>query len=154
MLISDRYNMLVPNPWDVSWTALKRGAFNDYPVAAESDLELAMRAGTSYAQAVPISPSVSSLAALLPANPSRGFLIVQNNSVAGSGGTAPTLYVSYDGPVNLGFLPGNLTVQPQQTILLDRRVPINAIYVAWGEFTEPATVGGVIHQGALPKRRR
>lgn len=148
-------NFLLPDlASDVGWTMLQQGAFNDYPVAAESDLDLALRAGTTYAQAIGVSAAVSRYAAILPANPHRGFLIFQNNSAAGDSGTAPILYVSYDGPVNLGFLPGNLTVQPGQTILLDRRVPINAIFVAWGESTGSPTVGAVIHQGALPKRRR
>ena len=151
-------NFLIPLAFEVSWTGL-REAFNDYPQNFDSDGNLTPvgveaantpPADGSEAQYVPIPYNVPAQTALVAANPNRTFLLIQNNSTAGSGGTAPNLLVSYDGPVQTANPQLNLTIYPGAGIVLDRRVPTNAIYVAWVGAAPPFTGGGVLHQGLLP----
>jgi hypothetical protein len=151
LAIRDRLNMLSPLSFDVAWTALKDGVFNDYPLIRESELEVAVRAGATVAQAIPITARIPTHWPVLPANPRRKYLLIQNNSVAGSNGVAPNLYISYDGPP-LTPLGCNKTLQPGQGLLLTRSVPINSVWVAWGASTAPATIAGVVEQGILPAR--
>lgn len=148
---SDPFNMLVPHAHEVAWTALKGGVFNDYPPLAALEEDVEVRVRNTLGQAIAIPPTVPTNWAVLPACTRRGFLIIQNNSTAGSGGVAPNLYVAYDGPVGT---PGQcLTLAPGQSVVLDSYVPFNAIYVKWGTFTNPATIAGVVHQGIIPSRR-
>jgi len=151
-------SMLIPFAYEPAWTRIDDGNFNDYPPDGElAPTAAAPVAGSgadydsTFGQLVPIPSNVLTQVAILPANGKRAWLLIQNNSTAGSGGTAPTLYVAFDGPVS-GTLPVglNLAIPAGQGILLDRRVPCNAIFVLYAGGAGTFTAQGVIGQGLLP----
>lgn len=107
---------------------------------------------------VPIVGAIGAIAnPLLLADPLRNLLIIQNNSASGGAGDVPPiLSIGLDGPVSPtpnGGSPGfpfnnfSLNLVPGEGIVLDVRVPTNAIYAAWGVFTN--TSGLLIIGGSL-----
>ncbi len=107
---------------------------------------------------VPIVGVVGAIAnPLLLADPLRNLLVIQNNSAAnGAGDIPPILSIGLDGPVTAtpnGGAPGvpfnnfTLNLVPGEGVVLDTRVPTNAIYAAWGPFTN--TSGVMIIGGSL-----
>jgi hypothetical protein len=146
-------SMLLPLAFDPSWTQLSDGVFNDYGPGSTPDEQAALnwQQDASFGQSLPIPLTANTLVALVAQNTNRAFLIIQNNSTATSPDTAPTLYVAYDGPVPTPLVT-NLAIPAGAGIVLDRRVPYNAIYVKWGSYTNTggsAVVGGVLQQGLL-----
>jgi len=71
----------------------------------------------------------------------RNLLILQNNSVATSPDTAPNLFIALDGPVQsitvgtASFPYNALSLAPGEGLLLDTRILGNALYFAWGAFS-------------------
>lgn len=151
-------SMLVPQAYEPSWTRVDDGVFNDYPPEAGGITPAPPATSlsqivydTTFGQIVPIPANVLLTVAILPANSKRGFLLLQNNSTAAAGGTAPTLYVAFDGPVSNTLPVGlNLAIPPGTGILFDRRVPSNAIFVAYAGGAGTFTAQGVAGQGLLP----
>jgi len=164
--------MLIPEPYDPSWTALNDGVFNDYPpppppppAAAPSGSVAAQIAGAitqsmppvavpngtalwknpTVATGIPLSPANSGL--VLPANIKRNLLIIQNTSVAaaGAGNTAPTLYVNFGAAATAASA---LAFTAGQGIVLDYIVPRNEIYVLFAGGSGTFTASGVIQQGS------
>ncbi len=94
---------------------------------------------------------------LLLADPLRNLLIIKNNSASGGvGDVPPILSIGLDGPVtatpnggSAGFPFNNFTLnlEPGVGIVLDTRVPTNAIYAAWGPFTNAS--GLMVFGGSL-----
>jgi hypothetical protein len=155
-------NMLIPLPYEVAWTRVDDGYFNDYPAGFTDDAGNPVVPGgvltsalsdTTEGQTVGIPASVSTAVAIMAANVNRGYLLIENNSSAtATGDIAPTLYFAYDGPVPLPLILAK-AIPPQSGLVLDRRVPANAIYVAWGPSVNTGgsvVQGGVIEQGLLP----
>ena len=145
-------NTLLPQAYDPFWTVLDDGIFN----SAEPDQQPGPPVGpdATFAQVIPVPFTVNTQTAIIASNPNRAFLLIQNNSVAGSSADVlPTLYVAYDGPVSTTLPLGlNLAILPGTGIVLDRRCPGNAVYVKWGTFTNSsgtAFAGGVIQQGLI-----
>lgn len=153
-------SMLIPQAYEVAWTRVDDGNFNDYPNQGSdindgvigSPTPTNSESDATFGQTIPIPFSVSTVNALVAANSRRGYLLIQNNSSGQSGDVLPNLYVTFDGPVpNPVYL--NLTISPGEGIVFDRRPPGNAIYVRWGTFTNTsglAVAGGVMQQGLLP----
>jgi hypothetical protein len=149
-------NFLIPQAWEVSWTRLDDGCFNEYP---DIDAWKVSEGGagdddeTTFGQAIPIPGNVRTDTAIIGGSGRRGFILIQNNSTATSPDTPATLYVGYDGPINLLPLGLNLSIPPGSGLVLDRRVPSNSIYVKWaGASGGSAVTCGVIHQGLKPVR--
>jgi len=151
-------NMLIPQAYEPAWTRLDDGNFNDYPPEAGGigpavpPSALGVAGGqydTTYGQLVPVPGNVLTQTAVLGATSKRGWLLIQNNSTT-AGGTAPNLYVAFDGPVSAATPGLFLTLAPGAGILLDRRVPNNAIYVLYAGGAGTFTAQGVIGQGLLP----
>lgn len=90
---------------------------------------------------IPIPLNWNPLTPIVLADPRRNLLVIQNNSVGNSAGgdVLPTLVVGLDGPVSLagGAATNPLTMNfpAGLGLVLDERVPTNAIYVAWGSST-------------------
>ena len=160
--MSTGLSMLVPAPYDPSWTRIDDGTFNDYPPGADglpyvsdpgvTPSPAGILPDASFAVSVPIPAGTPINAALVPANLRRTFLLIQNNSTAtGAGNTAPNLYIAYDGPVSTTLPNGlNLTIPPGQGVIFDRRCPANAIYVLYAGGAGTFVAQGVLHQGLLP----
>jgi hypothetical protein len=92
---------------------------------------------------IPFNDGVNVSAALIGQNLSRGTLVLQNLSTASvSGDVPPTLFIGFGIPaqVNAAF-----ALLPGVGIWLDRAVPTDAIFVAWGPFENAG--GSVIISG-------
>lgn len=94
---------------------------------------------------VPIGPNVNPGIALATQNFSRALLVLQNESYATiAGDVAPTMYFGF------GMSPtiaGGLALAPGVGIVLDVRVPVNAIYCSLGPSVN--TSGSVVIQGIV-----
>jgi hypothetical protein len=146
-------NFLLPQAYDLSWTKLGDGVFNAYPPQAPQPAD-GILPDAVFTQVIPIPyNAIVAQTAVVAANARRAWILIQNNSAIGAAGDVlPNLYVTYDGPVSAPFNL-NLTIAPGSGIVLDRRPPLNAIYVRWGTFTNTsgtAVAGGVMMQGLLP----
>ena len=137
------------------WTRLDDGVFNAYPPTQRIPVPCPIPcpdAIFTQSIAIPFTTIVPQVA-VVGANARRATLLIQNNSAIGAAGDVlPNLYVTFDGPVPTP-LQLNLTILPGSGIVLDRRVPINSIYIRWGTFTNTsgtAVAGGVLWQGLLP----
>lgn len=156
MSYSGGVNFLMPGPHDPQWTRLDDGTFNAYPPQPAADAVPCppLCNDALFYQTIPIPfTTIVAQTALVVANARRGALIIQNNSAIGAAGDVlPNLYVTYDGPVPTPTQL-TLTILPGSGIVLDRRVPLNAIYIRWGTFTNTsgtAVAGGVLQQGLYP----
>lgn len=130
-----RLNALIPQAYEIAWTDLDLPPFN-IRVPCEGDQYIQLGLGAT----LPIPYCV------LPPQPKRRYLLIQNNSVAtGAGGVAPNLYVSFDGPAQTNGL--NLFLFPGASLTLNINVPKNAIFLAWGTSTAPVSIAGVLHVG-------
>lgn len=92
---------------------------------------------------LPIPSNVATQSPLLGGDPSRSFMLIQNNNATGGA----TLLVSVDGPINTATPAFYMNFPPQQGLLLDEEILINPIYVAW---TTGAIAGAVIFYGSGP----
>ncbi len=127
---------LIPNTgYDVSWTQLGVGAFNAraLPVAGGANRQFINKLRMT--NSVPIGATTAVTAALVGANENRALLILQNNSTAVSPDSAPTFFFGFGTQPQIGY---SLALPPGVGIVLDVRVPADAIYVAFG----PSVNGG------------
>jgi hypothetical protein len=87
----------------------------------------------------------------------RNLLVIQNNSVASGTDIAPTLFVAVDGPVqtlvvsnptpNTFAYNALVALSPGEGVILDVRVPRNALYSVWGSYVN--TGNSVFINGTL-----
>lgn len=141
--------VLIPNTgYDPSWTVLGFGAFN----ARQSRVGGGVRQFINklrMTNSVPIGATTVVTAALVGANEQRALLILQNNSTATSPDSAPTFYFGFGTQPQIGF---DLALPPGVGLVLDVRVPADAIYVAFGPFTNgggTARIQGVCKEGGV-----
>jgi hypothetical protein len=152
-------SMLIPQPYEAFWTRIDDGVFNAYPPQGSAPMDgvppcSVVCYDAVFTQSIPIPFTTTvSQTALVAANSRRAWLLIQNNSAIGAAGDVlPNLYVTYDGPVPAPTVLA-LTILPGSGLVLDRKVPLNAIYIRWGTFTNTsgtAVAGGVLHQGLYP----
>jgi hypothetical protein len=96
---------------------------------------------------VPIGRTTVSTAALVGANEQRALLILQNNSTATAPDAAPTMYFGFGTQPTVGY---DLALPPGVGIVLDVRVPSDAIYVAFGPFSGASVkIQGVCKEGGV-----
>jgi hypothetical protein len=125
---------------DTSWTLLGHGAFNERQMVGNTRQFVNKLRMTN---SVPIGPTTDVTAALVGTNENRALLILQNNSTATvAGDTAPTMFFGFGTQPAVGF---DLALPPGVGIVLDVRVPADAIYVAFGPFVNAG--GSVLVQG-------
>lgn len=98
---------------------------------------------------VPLAGAFPGSVPIVNANALRNFLLIQNNSTATSPDTAPTLYVTFDAPAS-GAFGSQLALPPLTGVFFDDVVPINAIFIAIGPFSNGGGTSqtlGVLIQG-------
>jgi len=133
-------NFLIPQPYEVAWTALKDGTFSGrvpfLPTEAFNNPDALI------ASTIPITAQTSGM--ILAQNSRRRLLIIQNNSTATSPDTAPVIWFNF-GQV---AIPGRCAgLQPGGGgVLFDRGCPINAVYITVGPSvgTSPVVQGTVL----------
>ena len=139
---------LIPNTgYDVTWTQLGIGAFNARPLPTAGVKQFVNKLRMT--NSVPIGSTTPSTAALVGANEQRALLILQNNSTATSPDSAPTFFFGFGTQPKIGY---DLALPPGVGIVLDVRVPSDAIYVAFGPFTNgggTALIQGVCKEGGI-----
>jgi len=135
--------VLIPDTgYDPSWTVLGYGAFNMRQTRTGSLRQFTNKLRMT--NSVPIGSTTVVTAALVGANEQRALLIMQNNSTATSPDSAPTMYFGFGTQPTIG---GDLALPPGVGIVLDTRVPSDAIYVGFGPFTNGG--GSVVIQGVI-----
>jgi hypothetical protein len=98
---------------------------------------------------VPIGPTTAKNIALVGVNIHRALLIIQNNSTATSPDTAPTVYVGFGTEPTIGQ---DLALPPGVGIVLDIRVPSDAVYIGFGPFVNTGNsvvIQGVVKEGGI-----
>ena len=129
---------------DPSWTLLGHGAFNERKVVGQLRQFVNKLRMTN---SVPIGLTTDVTQALVGTNEQRALLIMQNNSTATSPDFAPTMYFGFGTQPMVGF---DLALPPGVGIVLDVRVPADAIYVGFGPFTGASVkIQGVIKEGGV-----
>lgn len=139
--------VLLPDANDPVWTQLGRGAFNSRPLPSAKVRQFVNKLRMT--NSVPIGSTTVSTAALVGANEQRALLILQNNSTATSPDSAPTFFFGFGTQPQLGY---DLALPPGVGIVLDVRVPADAIYVAFGSFVNTggtARIQGVCKEGGI-----
>ncbi len=139
--------VLLPNAYDPVWTQLGRGAFNARPLPTQQNVRQFVNK-LRMTNSVPIGSTTVSSAALVGANEQRALLILQNNSTATAPDSAPTFFFGFGTQPQIGY---DLALPPGVGIVLDVRVPADAIYVGFGPFTNGATtvIQGVCKEGGI-----
>lgn len=140
---------LIPNTgYDPSWTQLGRGAFNARPLPGPGVRQFVNKLRMT--NSVPIGSTTVVTAALIGANEQRSLLILQNNSTATvAGDSAPTFFFGFGTQPQVGY---SLALPPGVGIVLDVRVPADAIYVAFGAFVNAGgsvRIQGVAAEGGV-----
>jgi hypothetical protein len=125
---------------DPSWTMLGHGAFNERQQLAEGARQYVNRLRMT--NSVPIGTTTDVTQALVGTNEQRALLIMQNNSTATSPDFAPTMYFGFGTQPVVGY---DLALPPGVGIVLDVRVPADAIYVGFG----PSSGASVLIQGVI-----
>lgn len=135
--------------YEVGFTKHNRAYFNARPIdPAALDLsQVAVNPADNFdwatnATIVPIPINWNPAVPVVLADPLRNLLVIQNMSTGDTAGgdVLPTLIVGLNGPVSIN--PGAATNPLTMTfpaglgLVLDVRVPTNAIYVAWGTLTQ------------------
>ncbi len=131
---------------DPSWTVLGHGAFNARKQLGSLRQFINKLRMTN---SVPIGATTEVSAALCGANEQRALLILQNNSTATSPDSAPTFFFGFGTQPQVGY---DLALPPGVGIVLDVRTPSDAIYVAFGPFTNTngtAVIQGVCKEGGI-----
>jgi hypothetical protein len=126
--------VLIPDANDPVWTQLGVGAFNARPLPGIQGARQFVNK-LRMTNSVPIGSSTAVTAAVVGANEQRALLILQNNSTATGPDSAPTFFFGFGTQPQVGF---SLALPPGVGIVLDVRVPSDAIYVAFG----PSVNGG------------
>jgi hypothetical protein len=132
---------------DPSWTILGRGAFNERQQLGEGSRQLVNKLRMT--NSVPIGATTDITQALVGVNEQRCLLIMQNNSTATSPDSAPTMFFGFGTQPTIG---GDLALPPGVGIVLDVRVPADAIYVGFGPFSNgggSTVIQGVIKEGGV-----
>lgn len=141
--------VLIPDTgYDPSWTVLGFGAFNSRQSRVGGGLRQYVNK-LRMTNSVPIGATTAVTAALVGANEQRALLIMQNNSTATSPDSAPTMYFGFGTQPTIGY---DLALPPGVGIVLDVRVPTDAIYVGFGPFTNgggTTKIQGVIKEGGV-----
>jgi hypothetical protein len=140
---------LIPNTgYDLSWTQLGRGAFNERPLPSQGVRQFVNKLRMT--NSVPIGSTTAVTAALVGTNEQRALLVLQNNSTATvAGDTAPTFFFGFGAQPQVGY---SLALPPGVGIVLDVRVPSDAIYVAFGPFVNAGgstKIQGVCAEGGV-----
>ncbi len=141
--------VLIPDTgYDPSWTVLGFGAFNSRQARVGANVRQFVNK-LRMTNSVPIGATTAVTAALVGANEHRALLILQNNSTATSPDSAPTFFFGFGTQPAVGY---DLALPPGVGIVLDVRVPADAIYVAFGPFTNgggTARIQGVCKEGGV-----
>jgi hypothetical protein len=125
--------------YGVSWTQLY-GVFNKRPGPTAREFINTLQMTNS----APIGSLVNPAVALVTQNQRRSLLIIQNNSTATSPDSAPTFYVGFGTSPVIGQ---DLALPPGVGIVLDVRVPSDAIYVGLGPYVNSGST--VVVQGVV-----
>lgn len=129
---------------DPSWTLLGHGAFNERKSVGQLRQFVNKLRMTN---SVPIGATTDVTQALVGTNEQRALLIIQNNSTATSPDFAPTMYFGFGTQPMVGY---ELALPPGVGIVLDVRVPADAIYVGFGPFSGASVrIQGVIKEGGV-----
>jgi len=132
--------ILIPNkPNEVCWTQLY-GVFNKRKPASARQYHNTLQ----MTNAAPIGANTDPATAVVTQNQARALLIIQNLSTAVAPDTAPVMYFGF-GTSPAAF--ANLALPPGVGIVLDVRVPTDAIYCAIGSYSN--TGGSVLIQGII-----
>jgi hypothetical protein len=138
-------SILIPNRAnDVAWTQFY-GVMNKRRPGGARDYYNSL----SMTNAAPIGPTTLPNVAVVTQNFRRALLIIQNLSTATAPDTAPVLFFSF------GTVPGsfaNLALPPGVGIVLDVRVPTDAIYCLVGQYSDTGgttKVQGIISEGTV-----
>lgn len=138
--------VLIPDANDPVWTQLGRGAFNARPLPSAQGVRQFVNK-LRMTNSVPIGRTTDVTQALVGTNEQRALLIVQNNSTATSPDFAPTMYFGFGTQPTIG---ADLALPPGVGIVLDVRVPADAIYVGFGPFSGASVIiAGVIKEGGV-----
>ncbi len=130
---------------DISWTRLGLGAFNARPILGPGLRQFVNKLRMT--NSVPIGTSTNAAVALVGVNEQRALLILQNNSTATSPDSAPTMYFGFGTQATVGY---DLALPPGVGIVLDVRVPSDAIYVSFGPFSGASVkIAGVCKEGGV-----
>lgn len=113
----------------------------------------------SQGQLINLTPNLpgGGLLVVVPANPKRNLLVIQNNSSAtGAGNVAPTLVMALDGPIPSAAINPPIAAQylnfpPGQGLVLTTRVPTNDLYFVWTTGTGTFVQGGMVLTGSTPE---
>lgn len=155
-------NTLVPNEgYDVSWTRMDGRDFHSYtPQETNQETHPLLADGVqefpwlSRCASVQVLANTSTTKPVLLADNYRNLLILQNSStiVTGSGDTAPTLFVNFDQIANPppGATAYALALAPGVGIVLDTRVPLNSLYVAYAGAVGTPTIISTVTYGRTP----
>lgn len=139
---------LIPDANDPVWTQLGVGAFNARPLPGPGVRQFVNKLRMT--NSVPIGATTVVTAALVGANEQRALLILQNNSTATvAGDSAPTFFFGFGTQPQIGYA---LALPPGVGIVLDVRVPADAIYVAFGPFVNAGgstRIQGVCAEGGV-----
>lgn len=160
---------LVPQAYDVEWTALDRGVFNDGPGGGDGSSPPPPTSVPVVATPSPQGPIAWSnpcsgygipfgqfATLLLQKNPKRVLLILQNLSTQTvAGDIAPVLYFQFGRPAIVGqsqALFAGTNGAPGGAIVLDYSVPRDTLYVLFAPVTANAgnsvVVAGAVTEGA------
>jgi hypothetical protein len=126
---------------DPSWTVMHFGAFNGRRQTGSARQFVNKLRMTN---SVPLGATTDVTAAVVGANEQRALLVMQNNSTATSPDSAPTFFFGFGTQPMVGF---DLALPPGVGIVMDVRTPSDAIYVAFGPFSN--TGGSVVIQGVV-----
>ncbi len=96
-------------------------------------------------QLVPILSTTPANVPVLSLNMKRNMLLIQNNSSAATGNTAPTFYIGFNSQAQVGL---SLALLPGSTgILFDIICPRDSVYVTIAGGSGPYPVAGCVGQG-------
>jgi len=144
--------MLIPDPWDVSWTHLGDGIFNS-PGSSLTDPATAAANPQGVATtltSVQLSTATPFSGMVLAANANRKLLILQNTSTATSPDVAPALYFNFKQLASVG---NGILLPPGVGLALDTSCPIDAVYLTYGAFVNggnTVAISAIVGEGVTP----
>lgn len=134
-------NMLVPRPYDIGWTDIDAEVWN-LAASPGSPGALAGLTGAASGSAVPAAATAAGQ--VLPDNPSRACLMIQNNSPTGGA----VLWFNFGQPAIVGAA-GSFSLQPGGSLVIaqPKACPKESLFIAWS-----ASGGiGVYYQNSIPQ---
>lgn len=140
----DDANMLRPQAYDIAWTDLRQPFNSGYSPGSPGSSSPAATA----AQGSAGGTGSTSVGAILPANPLRACLILQNNSATGG----PVLWFNFGQPA-VANAPGSFALQPGGSLVIaePKACPKESLYVAW---SGAGTALGAYYQNSLPQAEK